>query len=204
MNRALLANRSVLFYCDLSKQTEPLEDLPKTLNIERKRSSAELDPQDLDQIIHVWNPELAAQGLRERFHYGASLWLIKFNGRLAGYGWTLQGRVIAPYYFPLGEQDVQFFDFHVFPKFRGRAVDWFLMTHALRGVAADGAARAFAEAAEWNQASLSSIGMTSFRLLACAKKFTFLRHTIVFWAEDDIAAARAKGAFSPETASARD
>ncbi len=31
-----------------------------------------------------------------------------------------------------------FFDFHVFPKYRGRAMDWFLMTHILHSLAAEG------------------------------------------------------------------
>lgn len=157
MRRALFSSRAVLFYCDLSTQTSSPADFPKSLKVERKRSYAELDSQDLRQIINIWNPKLACIRLKERFDQGASVWLIKFDDRLAGYGWTLQGRTIAPYYFRLAEDDVQFLDFYVFPEFRGRAIDWFLMTHALQRVAADGAARAFAEAAEWNQASLSSI-----------------------------------------------
>ena len=119
--------------------------------------------------------------IKERFELGASLWLIKVEDNLAGYGWTLQGRTVEPHYFPLAADDVQFLDFHVFPKYRGRALDWFLMTHILHRLAAEGRARAFGEAAEWNQASLSSFAMTPFRRLGWARKFTILRHTIVCW-----------------------
>jgi ribosomal protein S18 acetylase RimI-like enzyme len=185
LRRTLLSSRAVLFYCDLSGSTTPRADLPSFLKVERKRSHAEIAPQDLDQMINVWNPKLADRNMKERFANGASLWLIKFGDRLAGYGWTLRGRPIAPYYFPLGEDDVQFFDFYVFAKYRGRAIDWCLMTHALQSVAVDGAARAFAEAGEWNQASLSSLAMTSFRPLGCARKLTIFRYTIVFWAHSD-------------------
>ena len=76
---------------------------------------------------------------------------------------------------------MQFLDFHVFPKYRGRALDWFLMTHILHRLAAEGRARAFGEAAEWNKASLSSFAMTPFRRLGWARKFTVLRRTIVWW-----------------------
>lgn len=154
--------------------------------MERLRSYAELSPKDLDQIIHIWNPKLAQRNMKERFDRGASLWLIKLQDRLAGCGWTLQGHTIAPYYFRLAEDDVQFFDFHVFPKHRGRAIDWFLMTYALRTLAVDGAARAFAEAAEWNQASLSSIATTPFRPLGWARKLTLFRHTIVCWDDNEL------------------
>jgi ribosomal protein S18 acetylase RimI-like enzyme len=183
MRRGLFSSRQVVFYCDLSRQFSPPADLPNSLTVERKRNDAEIDPQELHQIIHVWNPKAAQQLMKERFDQGASLWLIKFEDRLAGYGWTLQGGTIAPYYFPLAEDDVQFFDFHVFPKYRGRAIDWFLMTHALQKLAADGAGRAFAEAGEWNQASLSSIAMTPFRRLGWVRRLTFLGRTIVCWDE---------------------
>jgi hypothetical protein len=185
MRRLVSSNRAVVFYWDLSGQTLPPADFPSSLKVERLRTYAELSPQDLDQLVHIWNPKLAHHRIKERFDQGASLWLIKFRDRLAGYGWTLQGRAIAPYYFPLAEDDVQFFDFHVFSKYRGRAIDWCLMTHILQSVAAGGAARAFAEAGEWNQASLASIGMTSFRRLGWARKLTVFGHTIVWWGENE-------------------
>jgi len=186
MRRALLSNRSVLFYCDLSRQTSPPVDFPKSLRVERRSSYADLNPEDLDQIINVWNPKLAGRNMKERFDRGASLWLIKFDDRLAGYGWTLQGRTIEPHYFPLGPDDVQFLDFHVFPKYRGRAIDWFLMTQILSSLAADGLARAFGEAAEWNRASLASFQMTPFRRLGKARKLTVFGRTIVCWAQDEM------------------
>lgn len=83
---------------------------------------------------------------------------------------------------------MQFLDFHVFPKYRGRAMDWFLMTHILHELAAEGRARAFGEAAEWNQASLSSFAMTPFRRLGWAKKFTIFGRTMVCWEKNETVA----------------
>jgi ribosomal protein S18 acetylase RimI-like enzyme len=180
--RSLFSSRMVLFYCDLTALTSSTTDLPSSLKVERKRNKAEISSRDLQQITSFWNAKLAQQTIKERFVLGASLWLIKFEDQLAGYGWTLQGRTVEPHYFPLGERDVQLLDFHVFPKFRGRAMDWVLMTHILHRLAAEGVARAFGEAAEWNQASLSSFAMNSFRRLGSARKFTVLGRTIVLWA----------------------
>jgi hypothetical protein len=180
--RALFSRRMVLFYCDLSTlKTSPTADLPSFLTIERHRNQTDLSPQDMQEITSFWNPKLAHRNIKERFELGAAVWLIKVEGNLAGYGWTLQGRTVEPHYFPLGEDDVQFLDFHVFPKYRGRALDWFLMTYILQTLAAEGGARAFGEAAEWNKASLSSFAMTPFRLLGWARKFTISRRTIVCW-----------------------
>ncbi len=181
--RALFSSRMVLFYCDLPALSSLTADCPSSLKVERHTNQTDVSPRDLEEITSFWNPKLARRNLKERFELGASLWLIKVEDKLAGYGWTLQGRTVEPHYFPLGENDVQFFDFYVFPKYRGRAMDWFLMTHILHRLAADGRARAYGEAAEWNKASLSSFAMTPFHRLGWARKLTLFRRTMVCWDE---------------------
>jgi ribosomal protein S18 acetylase RimI-like enzyme len=182
--RTLFANRMVLFYCDLATLAPAATEMPSRLKVEQHRTQADVDAGDLQAITSFWNPELASHNINHRFALGASLWLIRFEDKLAGYGWTLQGRTVEPHYFPLGQDDVQFLDFHVFPKFRGRALDWFLMTHILHELAKEGRARAFGEAAEWNKASLSSFAMTAFRRLGFARKFKILGRTVVRWEDD--------------------
>jgi len=181
VRRTLFANRMVIFYCDIPSQQCCSTDLPGFLKVERHQRVTDLNAQDLQEITSFWNPKLARRNLEERFRLGASLWLIRFQSQLAGYGWTLQGRTVEPHYFPLGERDVQFLDFHVFPKFRGRAIDWVLMTEILHRLAEDGMARAFGEAAEWNKASLSSFAMARFLRLGAAKKFVLFGRTFVWW-----------------------
>jgi len=184
--RALFSGQSVLFYCDLARLITPVPALPSFLKVERKRSSAELRPEDLEALTSFWNPKLANRNLKERFGKDSSLWLIKSFDRLAGYGWTLQGRTIEPHYFPLGYDDVHFFDFHVFPQFRGRGINPLLVTYILQSLAAEGASRALIEAAEWNQAQLSSLSKTQFRRLGRARKVTVFGRTIVSWSEGGI------------------
>jgi len=183
--RALFSSRMVVFYCDLGKETAAPVNIPSSLRVERLRSYAELDAQDLQEMTSFWNPKQAHRNIREQFDQGASLWLIKFGDKLAGYGWTLQGRTIAPYYFPTGHEDAQLFDFYVFPKFRGRAMHWVLTAHILQTLASEGGARAFADTAEWNQAQLSSFKMTHFRRLGVARSFTIFGHTFVSWVENE-------------------
>jgi ribosomal protein S18 acetylase RimI-like enzyme len=182
--RALFANRMALFYCDLPALTASKSGLAPSLKVERYANQRDLIPGDLKEITSFWNPGQARRNIDERFRLGALLWLIKFKNELAGYGWTLQGRTVEPHYFPLGENDIQFLDFHVFPKFRGRAIDWCLMTYILYQLAAEGKARAYGEAAEWNKASLSSFAMSPFRRLGWGKKYTILGRTIVWWCRE--------------------
>jgi hypothetical protein len=192
LKRALFSNRMVVFYCDLAKRTTAPVRIPSSLKVERLRGYAELSPQDLQEMTSFWNPKQAHRNIRERFEHGSSLWLIKSGEKLTGYGWTMQGHTIAPYYFLLGEDDVQLFDFYVFPKFRGRAMHWLLTAHILQTLAAEGRARAFADTAEWNQAQLSSFKMTPFRRLGLVKSFTILGHTFVSWVENEPVEQRQK------------
>ena len=176
----------MLFYCDLATLTAPRADLPSFLKVERKKSSTDLSPEDLEAMTSFWNPRVAQGNIRERFGKGASLWLIKSHDRLAGYGWTLQGRTIVPHYFPLGPDDVHLFDFYVFPQYRVQGMNPFLVTRILRSLAREGAGRALIEAAEWNRAQLSSLSRTPFRPLGRARKLTIFGRTIVFWAEKGV------------------
>jgi GNAT superfamily N-acetyltransferase len=184
IQRAIFSNRMVLMYCDLTKLTSP-EDLPGSMTVECKTSYADLSKQDLEEIINFWNPRQAHENVRERFERKASLWLIKSDARLAGYIWTIRGDTMAPHYFPLGEDDVHFFDLFVFPKYRGRAINWVLISHVLQELAAAGASRAFSEVKEWNQVSLSSFTMTPFRFQGWCRKVTILNRPIVWWARND-------------------
>jgi hypothetical protein len=184
VRRGLFSNRMVVFYCDLAKHTPPPADLPGSLKIERLKGYPELSSLDLHEIIHVWNPKLAHRNVRERFSEGASLWLIRSGGNLAGYAWTLHGHTMVPYYLPLSEDDVHLFDFYVFPKYRGRAIIHFLVSYILLQLADDGAARVFGEVAEWNQASLSSYTTTPFRRLGWARMVRILGRTVVCWDEN--------------------
>jgi hypothetical protein len=182
--RALFSGRMVLFYCDMSVPGSSAADLPSSLKVERHRDQADLSPEHLRQITSFWNPRLAKRNIEERFERRASLWLIKSDGALVGYGWTLQGQTIEPHFFPLGPNDVHLFDFQVFPQYRGCGMNPLLVRYILRELAEECRGRAFIESAEWNHAQLASLGKTPFHRMGWARKFTILGRTTVFWKEN--------------------
>jgi ribosomal protein S18 acetylase RimI-like enzyme len=181
--RALFSGRMVLFYCDLSASCSSTADIPSSLKVERHRNQGDLSPEHLQQITSFWNPRLAKRNIEERFERRASLWLIKSDGALVGYGWTLQGQTIEPHFFPLGPNDVHLFDFQVFPQYRGRGMNPLLVRYILRELAEECRGRAFIESAEWNHAQLASLWKTPFHRIGRAKKFTIFGRTMVCWKE---------------------
>jgi len=205
--RGIFANRMVVFYCDLTRLAAPTVALPPSLHVDRLTSYGQLGTQDLQDLTSFWNPNQAHKDIRERFERGASLWLIRSGDKLAGFGWTMLGHTIAPYFFPVGENDVQLFDFYSFPKFRGRAIHLILIAYILQAMAAEGRARAFGDTAEWNDAQLASFRMTPFRRLGYARFVTVFGHSFVTWSGEVTtsglqSAGKEPGKF-PTTAAAR-
>jgi hypothetical protein len=190
----------VVLCCDLDERKLRPVSIPKTMSVQRLKTLNELGAGHLETITHAWNPKLANRNIRQRFEKGASLWVVESEGRLAGYGWTLQGQTIGDYYFPLGPDDIQFFDFYVFPNFRGRALHWLLTAYILRTLASEGGARAFADTGEWNQAQLSSFKMTPFRRIGLVKTYKVFGRLFTRWVADQPADQSLRGPARPHRA----
>lgn len=183
MHRVSSAGRMVVFYYDCSSRGAKActEAWPESLKVERIESQAELDAKDAARIINFWNPRIAQESMTERFGAGATLWLIRYEGQLAGYGWTLTGGTMRPYFIPLAPEDVHLFDYLVFPEFRGRGVNSCLVRFILDRLTAERRGRAYIEVAEWNKAELRSLKRTPFRRLGVARKMTMLGPRTVEW-----------------------
>jgi ribosomal protein S18 acetylase RimI-like enzyme len=179
----MFLNRTVLFYFDLVDEMFEQADLPPSIVIERKRDEAEIGATDLEEFINLWNPQIARREMQARFKTDALLWMIKVDGKLAGYGWTLRGHTMEPHFFLLGLDDVHLFDYYVAPAYRGRGLNPLLVNQVLRQLATEGLGRAFIEVAEWNRAQLSSLRKTPFHRLGRARKLTIGRQTMVWFAD---------------------
>jgi ribosomal protein S18 acetylase RimI-like enzyme len=184
LNRARQLNRMALLYCDLSNEICSTTDLPASIVVERKSSEAELNQADFQELVNFWNPRLARQHIGNRFKQDASLWVMKVDGSVAGYGWSLRGHTIEPHFIRLGQDDVHLFDYYVAPAYRGRGLNPLMVKHILQNLSAEHLGRAFIEVADWNHPQLSSLRKTPFRRLGSARKITIGRQAIVWWSGD--------------------
>ena len=187
LNRVLYANRVFVFYLDLTRQTLRPIALPSSCKIDRIRTAGGLSAQDLEAMVNIWNPTLARRNMAERFAKDAELWIIKSGEQLAGYCWTIRGKAIAPYYFPIAQDDVQLFDVYALPQFRGGGTTWYLIGSMLHALQADGVARVYADMAEWNRPSLAFYKMTPFRPLGLARSFVIGGRRFTYWDEGEVA-----------------
>jgi GNAT superfamily N-acetyltransferase len=167
----------ILYSCPLSPQQ--FNQKPG-FDVERVDGTT-LSKEDCAGILNIWNPSLKALQMSERFAAGCELWLAKVDGRLAGFGWSLQGRTMEPYFFKIQPDDVHLFDFFVFPAFRGRGINVALVMDILSRLGREGVHCAYIECAAWNDAQRNSLSKTKFRSYATASKFRFWGKWIVIW-----------------------
>lgn len=179
----LKGHRMVLFCCDGS--CTDVVRRPELINghIERIQTTSQLASCDFGRLLMTGDPVMIKKGIEERFTKGATLWLYKVQGCVAGFGWTMVGRTVEPHFFPLAPYDVHFFDFFVFPEYRGRRVNPTLINGIFEQRVLRGKGRAYIECWEWNQPQLASLKRTPFQKLAVATKRTLFGRTIVSWRE---------------------
>jgi ribosomal protein S18 acetylase RimI-like enzyme len=180
VKRRLFASRMVVFYCDLAVGRRTAQ-AANPLAVTCIGTLADLKEDHLQQMTGFWNAKIAHSNICERFQRGASLWLVEHQNGLAGYGWVLRGDTIEPYYFPFAQHDAHLFDFHVFPQYRGKGINPYLVEFILDDLAANGSVRAFIEVAEWNKPQISSLRKTSFRCLGSVRSFAVLGHKFTQW-----------------------
>lgn len=181
LRRYALPEKVIVYVAELAEIGNPEENGAQDLRIECIMSADALCEPDLQALLAQRDPELMRSQIRERFSKGAWLWLAKLDSEIAGMLWTLRQTPLKPYYFPLLERDIHLFDDEVFPAFRGRGINPWLVTSVLAELGRQEASRAYIETAPWNHAEIKSLSKTPFRKLGVARKVRILRRTVTVW-----------------------
>jgi GNAT superfamily N-acetyltransferase len=181
LKHLLKQGRIILFYCDLGQIAAGARSVATSGSIDPIRTASQLNAGDRAQILKSGNPVVINPLIEQRFARGASLWLYKICGRIAGYGWTLVGHTMEPHFFPLCPEDIHFFDFFVFPEHRGKRINPILVNVILERMSYMSKGRAYIESAEWNQPQIASLQRTPFQRIAVATKYTLFGRTTVKW-----------------------
>ncbi len=174
--RALFQRRFVVYLCELKSlpARSPATALPGHLQVSRVTRFEDIPERDWLKIISDRTPAICRKTFHQRFEQGSTLWLIHHSDQPAGYGWTIAGRTIEPFYFRLENGDVHFFDFMVFAEHRGKQVNPNLVNFILSELAREGWTRAYIDVAEWNDSQFASLAKTFFQRLGFARKPSWL------------------------------
>jgi ribosomal protein S18 acetylase RimI-like enzyme len=174
---------NILFFVDLPGFRNEKNIIPTNFGVECVRSEVEISMQDLKVLFEHIDEKIFRHQMEERFGKGSLLWLVKINGMLTGYIWSIQGRTIQPHYLPLTSKDVHLYDNFIFEEFRGRNINPALVNYVLAKLREKDMARAFIETNVANTAEIRSLAKTGFETYGLARKYHTWGHCFVIWSK---------------------
>jgi GNAT superfamily N-acetyltransferase len=184
-NRALFY-RHVLYARDLLYGDFEGHPLPEGYRVENYEKISNIPVRLIKRITEHYSERILTEDIKNRYGNGACLWCLRNDTEDFGYTWSLVGRAMNPYYFPLLERDTYFFDVFIFPKCRGRGLNSVLMNYLLKYYKSRGCCRAFIETLEWNTAEMRSLAKNGFIKIGLAsKRFHRGKCKVTWWYEEN-------------------
>ena len=175
--------RFVLYYVDLPISSTDKRTFPSNVQVLPKYNMEEINTDEMNVLASYRGIDVIKYHAKKRFDKGAILWLAKIDGKTAGMIWSLRGRTMEPYYFFLTDNDVHLFDNEIFKDYRGGGINTVLIERVLLELKNMGAIRAFISTNLRNKAEQRSLGKTSFKKFALARKFHILNRDISIWSK---------------------
>jgi ribosomal protein S18 acetylase RimI-like enzyme len=179
----LFRKPDILFFVDLPRLKNEEYIISDNVGVECVRSEAEISKQDLNMLFEHISEKIFAYYMEERFSKGALLWLVKVDGMLAGYIWSIAQRTIKPYYFPMTEKDVHLFDNFIFEELRGRGINQALVNYVLAKLRKKGLARAFIETNVANTPEIRALAKTGFVKFGLGRKYHIHGYCVAIWSK---------------------
>jgi len=174
-------SQMVLYYAELKELPDTGLSLPQNINIECRRTYDDAYLSDMQKLTDYRSEKLLTKKIKDRFEKGAVLWIIKQDGAIAGFIWSIRGKTVKPYYIPLTPDDVFLFDVEVFDTFRGRGLYPLLTNYMVGKLKSEGVIRAFGDIRAWNASSILGAKKTYFHKLAEVRTFNIFGRNITMW-----------------------
>jgi CelD/BcsL family acetyltransferase involved in cellulose biosynthesis/GNAT superfamily N-acetyltransferase len=172
----------IFYYTDLTERKSTGSILPAGISIECCKSDADISQQDRKALLaHLMEKNLR-RNIEERFAKGALFWLVKVDGELAGFIWTIRGATVEPYINPLTADDVHLCDNLMFEEFRGRGINKVLLNFVLYEMQKQHCVYVYCETHITNTPEIRTLAKEDFHKRGLAKKRLFWMHKrSYFW-----------------------
>ena len=118
--RRLAKGHMFLIYAELNEVDDAVLNLPQNVIIECKSSYNEILQPDMQKLLDHWRKVNITDRIKQRFEKDALLWIIKSNGDIAGYGWSIRKTIASAFPMPITPHDAIAFDMEIFDEYRGR------------------------------------------------------------------------------------
>lgn len=179
--RAIFKNQMILVYADLNRLDDSVLALPENIIIESKSTYDEAVQPDMKRMVNYWLRDNEMDKIKKRFEKGATLWIIKLNNDVAGYVWSIRGRMAAAFPLPVTPHDAVVFNSETFEEYRGHGLYALLMNYILGHLKLQGSTRVYGFLHAWNTAVICGIKKTYFHEFSEVRRFYFAGRNITIW-----------------------
>lgn len=174
LDRMFRRNESVLLFADIADLKNETIELPIQCTIEKITRKEDLASKDLEKILSHSHSGIIEHQMNERFIKGAILWILKSDGNIVGFEWSLRGEnATEHYFFPMTPNDAVIFNAHIWEAHRGKGYHAILVNHILMNLSKEGATRVYTDVKAWNSSSMAIINKSWLRPFGIARKFQF-------------------------------
>lgn len=115
---------------------------------------SEMPNQDINQVHQLLGEKKAEQLLR-MFQQGSVLWLIKKDGEVIGYWWSIRGERLQQWYIPLSEDDVVFYSAMIMHEWRGYSISPAVLIQIIRERMPEESA-IYLDVETWNESAIKA------------------------------------------------
>ena len=119
--------------------------------------------------------------VKSRLAKGADLWVLCIDGEIANTQWAFRGGFIEPFFFPICEDEVVFFDTFTFENFRGRALNKKLLIKMQQTYIDEDVIAFYLTIKSWNVISVKATTKARFEKIGKASKLVFFGKPLIFW-----------------------
>jgi len=170
-----------LFYVNLCDTQDEFTPIDNEYSIECYCEKQLVPDSVYSRYREQFNAKITEQNYDQRFHRGAWLWTIHNKDQFFGFVWSICGKTMDSYFFPLLSRDVHLFDNYIFTEYRGKGINSFLLSGVLQRLKDYDCDRVLFETKTTNASELRSFSRLKFTQLCKARKTVFGKYNVIIW-----------------------
>ncbi len=177
--RMTIWNKYFIYCYNLKEMSAPSKS--ESYEVIFKKNFENIEASEKESMARNGNRGIDEFDLRARYEKGANIWLLKSDGEVLGFIWSIFHEPIAPYFFPLFRDDVHLFDNEIFVKYRGKGLNTILVSNVLFGLRSTACRLAYIETAMWNGPEQRSLKKMRFSRIGFARKLRIFGRNVIVW-----------------------
>lgn len=180
--QAVFGVDEIVYYLENRMVDSQLFNFPDQFRVDRYERSRDI-PSDVRESMyeHRGGMALVEPVFNRLFHYGAHLWVAMLDNSMVGSIWTIRGGIRRKLEIPIPQEDVFLIASEIYPEFRGKRLNVFMMNWIIRDLVRRGERRFYIASEAGNTAQISSLSRSMFKPFCRVRRLELLGRRVTIW-----------------------